>query len=175
MSFNQFTVEQSAIFPEVVSFTPSAFIDFRGAVYTSYLKDVFTPYLNGQTEFKHDKFIFNKKNVLRGFHGDTKSWKLVSAAYGEIYQVVLDNRPQSKTYQQWEAFHLSGENRKMVLVPPHFGNCFCILSEEAVYHYKLAYNGDYVDAKDQFTIKWNDPALKVDWPISNPILQKRDQ
>lgn len=175
MSFNQFTVKQSAVFPEVVSFTPSAFCDFRGAIYTSYLKDVFTPYLNGEAAFKHDKFIFNKKHVLRGFHGDTKTWKLVSAAYGEIYQVVLDNRPESKTYRQWEAFNLSGANRKMLLVPPRFGNGFCITSEEAVYHYKLAYNGDYVDAKDQFTIKWNDPTLNVHWPINNPILQKRDQ
>ncbi len=175
MSFDQFTVRQSTVFKEVVCFTPSAFTDFRGSVYTTYLEDFFAPYLNGQTQFKHDKFIFNKKHVLRGFHGDTKSWKLVSSAYGEIYQVVLDNRPESKTYKQWEAFHLSGENRKMVLVPPRFGNAFCILSEEAVYHYKLAYNGEYIDAKDQFTVKWNDPSLNVHWPISDPILQKRDQ
>jgi len=175
MSFDQFTIERSTVFPEVVSFTPSAFTDFRGAVYTTFLKDVFTPYLDDGTQFKHDKFIFNKKDVLRGFHGDTKSWKLVSSVYGEIYQVVLDNRPESKTYKQWDAFHLSGENRKMVLLPPRFGNAFCILSDEAVYHYKLAYDGAYIDAKDQFTVKWNDPSLNVKWPISEPILQKRDQ
>jgi len=55
------------------------------------------------------------------------------------------------------------------------GNAYYVSSEIAVYHYKLAYEGDYIDAKKQFTIRWNDPKIKIDWPTQNPILQDRDK
>ena len=55
------------------------------------------------------------------------------------------------------------------------GNAYYVSSEIAVYHYKLAYKGDYIDAKKQFTIRWNDPKIKIDWPTQNPILQDRDK
>ena len=63
----------------------------------------------------------------------------------------------------------------MVLVPPCFVYGFCVLSEHSVLSYKWSYDGDYPDVEDQFTIKWNDPTLNIDWPIDNPILQERDR
>jgi dTDP-4-dehydrorhamnose 3,5-epimerase len=56
-----------------------------------------------------------------------------------------------------------------------FGNGFLVLSDHSVFHYKWAYEGEYADVGQQFTLKWNDERLGIDWPIDNPILQKRDK
>ena len=55
------------------------------------------------------------------------------------------------------------------------GNGFRVLSETAVYHYKLSYSGEYIDSNKQYTIKWNDPSLKINWMIDDPILSERDK
>ena len=62
-----------------------------------------------------------------------------------------------------------------MLLPPGFGNSFLVTSEAAMYHYKLAYIGDYVDAADQFSVRWDDPRLGIDWPVKNPTLSDRDK
>ena len=117
----------------------------------------------------------SKQNVLRGLHGDNKSWKLVTCVYGEIFQVVVDARPESKTYLEWNSWNLSENNRKQILIPPNFANGYLCLSDKCVYHYKYSYKGEYPDVKDQFTIKWNDQRLGIKWPIENPILYGRDK
>ncbi len=61
------------------------------------------------------------------------------------------------------------------MLPPGFGNGFCVMSDQAIFHYKWAYPGKYPDVEDQFTLKWNDPNLNIEWPIDNPILQGRDK
>ena len=63
----------------------------------------------------------------------------------------------------------------MVLIPPGFGNAFLVLSNRSVFFYKWSYEGEYPDVKDQFTIKWNDPRVNINWPIEKPILQLRDK
>lgn len=55
------------------------------------------------------------------------------------------------------------------------GNGYCVLSNEAIYHYKLAYAGSYFDSNKQFTFKWNDERMKIKWKINNPILSNRDE
>ena len=75
----------------------------------------------------------------------------------------------------WDWIILSKHNKKMVLVPPNFVNGFCVMSDDMVLFYKWGYDGDYIDADEQFTVKWNDPKVGIDWPISNPILSKRDR
>jgi len=64
---------------------------------------------------------------------------------------------------------------KLILIPPGFGNAFLVLSEYSIYNYKLAYRGDYNDYDKQFTYKWNDERIGIDWPLNNPILSKRDK
>jgi dTDP-4-dehydrorhamnose 3,5-epimerase len=128
-----------------------------------------------ELEFKHDKFALTFNRVLRGIHGDNKSWKLVTAVYGEIVQVVVDNRLESPTYQKWESFKINGSQPKLILLPPGVGNAFYVSSNEALYHYKLAYSGEYFDAEDQFTLKWNDPEIGIEWPDERPILSNRDK
>ena len=159
------------IFPEVKIFQPDVYTDFRGDLWTIWNKDKFEP----QLDFNHDKVSTSRKHVLRGIHGDNKSWKLITCLYGEMYFVVVDNRPESPNYLKWDSLILDNKTRKSVLVPPQFGNAFLVLSEDSLFHYKWAYPGGYPDVEDQFTLKWNDSRLNIDWPISNPMLQKRDK
>ena len=70
---------------------------------------------------------------------------------------------------------LTGENKLSVLVPPKFGNGHLVLSDKAVFYYKWAYEGEYPDVEDQFSLRWNDPKLGINWEIENPILSERDK
>ena len=174
MSYKDFEVKKSAIFEDVVVIKPSIFEDLRGNIFTSYNKDFYNEALPKVLDFKHDKFAESKQNVLRGLHGDTKTWKLVSCAFGEIVEVVVDMRKNSPTYLKWEAFDLKASEYRQVLIPPGFVNGYYVKTEKAVFHYKLAYDGDYIDADEQITVAWDDDRIKIEWPCSDPILQDRD-
>lgn len=178
MSFDiasDLTLIKSSKIVDLFAFKISVSNDNRGSIYTTYLKNKFESYLPQDLEFLHDKFSLSKKNILRGLHGDVKTWKLVTCVYGEVQQVVVDCRPDSNTYLQYESFTINAENQIVVLVPPNFANGYSVLSNEAVYHYKLAYIGDYFDVNDQFVLKWNDERVKIDWIVKNPILNERDK
>jgi dTDP-4-dehydrorhamnose 3,5-epimerase len=153
----------------------SKFEDHRGSLFTTYLRDQF--FENDiPLELLHDKYAMNfQKGVLRGFHGDFKSWKLVTALTGKIFQAVYDNRPNSSTYGNSYTTEIDSENGKLVLIPPGCANGFQTLKENTLYHYKLAYPGEYSDAEDQFTLPWNSNEININWPISKPILSKRDE
>jgi dTDP-4-dehydrorhamnose 3,5-epimerase len=153
----------------VVDREQDAFTDYRGDLYTIWKDDDF------DLNFNHDKVSTSRKHVLRGIHGDNKSWKLVTCLYGEIYFVIVDNRESSDTFLQWESMMLTDRNRRQVLIPPGVGNGFLVMSHRSVFHYKWSYEGEYADVNQQFTIKWNDPIVGVDWPIDNPILSRRDK
>ena len=155
-------------FKDVKIYEPDVFTDYRGDLWTIWKKDEF------HLDFNHDKVSTSRENVLRGIHGDYKSTKLVSCLHGQLYFVAVDNRPDSPTYKQWDHMILDDRKRKMVLLPPGFGNGFLVLSDYSVFHYKWSYEGDYPDVDDQFTIKWNSKDIGINWPIQNPILQKRD-
>ena len=146
--------------------TPDVHTDYRGDLWTLWKND---------SQYNHDKVSTSRKNVIRGIHGDFKSTKLVTCLYGELYFVVVDNRKNSSTYMQWDHIILDDRSRKQVLLPPGIGNGFCVLSHKSVFHYKWSYPGNYPDVKDQFTIKWNDPILNINWSINSPILSNRDK
>lgn len=154
----------------VVEITPPAMHeDFRGTNTEIFNKKIYG--LNFPIEWKIDSVSVSSKHVLRGVHGDSKTWKLISCLYGTIYLLVVDNRHKSPTFRQWLSFTLSDKNRKQVLVPPGFGNGHLVMSDQAVFHYKWS---EYYDREAQFTIKWNDPSFEFWWPINKPILSERD-
>ena len=124
---------------------------------------------------KISKFTRSRKNVLRGLHGDNETWKHITCVYGAFYQVVVDYREDSPTFLEWDSFVLDDKNMKSVLVPPGFINGHLCLSDECIFHYTQSYPNDYIDWQDQISVKWNDPMLKIDWPIDNPILYGRDK
>ena len=156
------------IFSEVKIHQPDSFEDFRGELYTLFKQE------DSDLIFNHDKVSVSRKNVLRGLHGDSKSWKLITCLAGEVMLVVVDNRNNSPNYLKWDSIILTEKNRKSVLVPPMFANGHLVLSDEATFFYKWSYPGQYPDVEDQFTLKWNSPELNIHWPITNPILSKRD-
>jgi dTDP-4-dehydrorhamnose 3,5-epimerase len=174
MSYRDFYVSTSKLLHEVKIIKPSVFWDERGNIYSSFNKDFYRNVLPENLDFKHDKFAQSKSNVLRGLHGDFKTWKLVSCVWGRIFEVVVDMRPDSHTFKKWDAFSLSAENYSQVLIPPGFVNGYYVESDHAIFHYKLAYNGEYVDAGEQMTYLWNDPELGIKWPCLYPLLQSRD-
>ena len=160
------------ILPEVKTFKHNVFKDKRGSLWTIWKNKNF---FNIKLKFNHDKVSASKKNVLRGIHGDNKSWKLITCLYGKIFFVVVDNRKQSKNYLKFMSTTLKDTDYKSILIPPNFGNGHLVMSDYAVFYYKWSYPGVYPDADKQFTIKWNDERLNIKWPIKNPILQKRDK
>ena len=170
----EFDIQQSTEISGVYILTPSISKDSRGNIWTSFLKDEVEKLLPSGLYFKHDKFSTSKHNVLRGIHGDTKSWKLVTCVHGEIQQVVVDCRKDSPTYKHWQDFIINQDNQQLILIPPNMGNAYYVKSSEAVYHYKLAYDGDYIDADEQFSVSWNDDSIGIKWLSNNPILSNRD-
>lgn len=150
---------------------PTKFEDFRGEYVEIYNRDLY--HEAGITqEFLQDDISISSRNVLRGIHGDQKTWKLVSCLQGKFYLVVVNWDETSPQYRQWEAFTLSDRNRQQVLIPPKFGNGHVVLTEQAMFHYKQTTS---YDRASQFTIMWDDPSLGIWWPIKAPILSRRDE
>ena len=88
-----------------------------------------------------------------------------------IYAIANDSVSE---YIKMKGFTLDDKNCKSVLVPPNFLNGHLCLSNECVFHYTQTYPNEYVDWQDQISVKWNDPMLKINWPINNPIVSKKD-
>jgi len=153
---------------DVKILAPDCYNDFRGFYWTVHKNQ------ENEHHYNHDKVTVSKKDVLRGIHGDFETTKMITCVYGEIYCVVVDKRQDSGSYNRWCWSILSHTNRKSVVLPPGVGLGYMILSDEAAVLYKLAYDGDYQDTAEQFTFKWNDPAIGIEWPHTMPILQKRD-
>ena len=150
---------------------PTIFEDFRGHYVETYNERLYREAGIDQ-HFIQDDISVSRRHVLRGIHGDDKTWKLISCLQGSFYMVVINNDPQSSQYRKWTSFTLSDTNRLQVLVPPKFGNGHVVMSEQAIFHYKQT--TDY-DRSGQFTLIWNDPALNIWWPVQDPIVSVRDQ
>ena len=86
MTYKDFKLERSKIISDILIISPSITWDNRGNIFSSYNSDFYNEFTEKKLDFKHDKFAFSKHNVLRGLHGDNKTWKLVSCAFGEIFQ-----------------------------------------------------------------------------------------
>ena len=150
---------------------PTVFEDFRGTYVEIFNERIYAE-AGVTVKFIQDDISVSSRNVLRGIHGDSETWKLISCLYGKFYLMVVNWDQKSPQFGQWESFVLSDQNRLQVLVPPIFGNGHLVLSEFAIFHYKQS---SYYNRPGQFTILWNDPDLNLWWPVKNPILSKRDE
>jgi len=149
---------------------PTVFEDFRGSYIELYNEDLYRK-AGIDVTFVQEDISVSSRHVLRGIHGDAGTWKLVSCLHGKFYLVVVNWDERSPQYRQWESFVLSDQNRLQVLIPPRFGNGHLVLSDTAIFHYKQS---TYYNRPGQFTVLWNDPALGIWWPVSDPILSRRD-
>ncbi len=160
--------------PGLLLLEPRVFGDDRGFFLESYNQRVFAEI--GISElFVQDNHSYSEKNVVRGLHYQIRQpqGKLVRAITGEILDVVLDLRRSSATFGKWEAFTLSGENKRILWIPRGFAHGFRVVSEAAHIVYKTT---DFYAPDYERTVAWNDPALKIGWQLDGePIVSAKDQ
>jgi dTDP-4-dehydrorhamnose 3,5-epimerase len=149
---------------------PTMSEDFRGTYVELYNEELYKQ-AGVAVDFIQNDISTSRQHVLRGIHGDGKTWKLISCLVGTFYLMVVNNDPQHPQYRRWQGFTLSDRNRLQVLVPPKFGNGHVVMTDFAVFHYKQSSN---YDRSSQFTLLWNDPALALWWPVREPIVSRRD-
>ena len=113
---------------KIKEYKSSIFKDHRGLYWTSWEKKFF------KLNFNHDKFSSSKKNTLRGLHGDTKTWKLVSCVQGKVFFVVVNNDSKSKNFLKHKTMILKQGENKQILIPPMYLNGFLCLSNSCVFH-----------------------------------------
>ena len=118
---------------------------------------------------------FNKyRGTLRGMHYQVAPHaeaKLVRCTRGAIYDVILDLRPKSPTFKKWVAVELSADNRRMVYIPEGFAHGSQSLQDDTEVFYQMS---EFYYPECARGVRWNDPTLKIDWPIMHPILSERD-
>lgn len=149
---------------------PQVFSDERGYFFETYRMDRYV----GIESFVQDNLSFSHQNTIRGLHFQSSPGqaKLISCLDGEIWDVAVDLRPESPTYMEWEAVVLNHKNCCQFYIPVGFAHGFCVLSKGALVHYKVS---SPYDPKTEKTIRWNDPDLRVAWPVNEPILSSRDR
>ncbi|MGY3727795.1 MULTISPECIES: dTDP-4-dehydrorhamnose 3,5-epimerase [Cobetia] len=161
--------------PDVVLLTPQKFGDERGFFMETFRQSEFVEHCGDYT-FVQDNHSKSRQGILRGLHYQLKQpqGKLVRVTQGEVYDVAVDMRKSSPTFGQWVGAHLSEDNQQMLWVPPGFAHGFYVISETAEFQYKCT---DYYAPGDEYSLKWNDPSVGVEWPLVNgeaPLLSTKD-
>ncbi len=126
-----------------------------------------------KAKFVQDNHSKSVKGTLRGLHLQLKhpQGKLVRVTEGEIYDVAVDVRRGSPTFKKWVGVTLSSQDFKMLYIPPGFAHGFSVISEVAQVEYKCT---ALYDPTDEASLMWNDPAIGVKWPVTAPLLSKKD-
>ena len=158
---------------DCVIIEPKVFGDERGFFLETFQAARYAEVAGISLYFVQDNHSRSSKGVLRGLHFQkTKpQGKLVRVVRGEVYDVAVDIRAGSATYGQWEAVILSEENKKQFWVPPGFAHGFVVMSDTADFEYKCT---DYYDPSDEGSLLWNDPDLRIPWPVASPTLSEKD-
>jgi dTDP-4-dehydrorhamnose 3,5-epimerase len=152
---------------------PTVFGDERGFFLETFHAARYAESAGINLPFIQDNHSRSSKGVLRGLHFQkTKpQGKLVRVVRGEVYDVAVDIRANSKTFGKWEAVTLSEQNKLQFWVPPGFAHGFVVLSDIADFEYKCT---DFYDSTDEGSILWSDPDLGIQWPVQNPIVSAKD-
>ena len=152
---------------------PTVYQDDRGWFYEFYKEDVFKK--NGiDYTFLQENQSFSRKGVVRGLHmqlAPHAQAKLVSVIKGRVVDVVADLRPGSKTFGQVYYCELDDQRHNMLMVPEGFAHGFAAL-EDSIFHYKCS---NLYHKESETGVVFNDPQLKVQWPVRDPILSEKDR
>ena len=162
-------------FKDAFLIKPKVFADQRGFFLESYSQRSFEE--NGiDAHFVQDNHSLSAaKGVLRGIHFQKDPYaqaKLVRVVKGSVFDVLVDLRKDSPTFGAWEGFTLSAENFLMLFIPRGFGHGFCTLEDNTEFLYKT---GNFYAPESDAGVIWNDPDLKIDWPVEKPILSEKDE
>ena len=164
--------------PEVLVLEPKVFGDARGFFLESWNARTFGEATGLDVTFVQDNHSRSARGVLRGIHYQMvkPQGKLVRVVSGAVFDVAVDLRRSSANFGQWEGVELSADNQKQLWIPPGFGHAFFVLSETADFLYKTT---EYWIGEHDLSLRWNDPAVGVAWPlgganIAAPILAIKD-
>ena len=116
----------------------------------------------------------NKRGTLRGMHYQAPPFeeaKLVRCTRGVIYDVIIDVRNDSPTFQQWFSVELSAENRRALYIPEGFAHGFQTLVDDSEVFY---YMSEFFHPECARGVQWDDPAFGIVWPIVSPIISEKD-
>lgn len=158
--------------PGVMLIEPTVFGDERGYFFEGYNQKAFAD-AGIDAKFVQSNVSRSRRGVLRGLHYQwpNPQGKLVSVLEGEVYDIAVDIRPESPTYQRHVAVFLSAENHRMLWIPEGYAHGFCVVSDVATFAYQCTALYDRVaDA----SIRWNDADLAIDWPVTAPDLSAKD-
>ncbi|MDF1869037.1 MAG: dTDP-4-dehydrorhamnose 3,5-epimerase [Phycisphaerales bacterium] len=156
--------------PGVFVLEPKVFGDERGFFFESFNANVFEQLTGRSTDFVQDNHSRSSRGVLRGLHfqlAPRAQAKLVRVVHGEIFDVAVDVRPESKTFGQWVSQSLSAENKKQMWIPEGFAHGFLTMSETAEVLYKT--NGLYAPEFERCVL-WNDTSIGIDWPTTEGLV-----
>jgi dTDP-4-dehydrorhamnose 3,5-epimerase len=158
--------------PGALVIEPQVFGDARGFFYESYNKAKWVE-AGIDVNFVQSNVSRSARGVLRGLHYQwpNPQGKLVSVLEGEVYDVAVDIRRGSPTFGQSVGVMLTADNHRHFWVPEGFAHGFCVLSEFATFTYQCT---ALYDPKADAGIRWNDAALGIDWPLSEPLLSDKD-
>jgi dTDP-4-dehydrorhamnose 3,5-epimerase len=159
----------------VLILEPRVFGDERGFFMESFNARVFRELTGVTADFVQDNHSRSTQGVLRGLHYQLKQpqGKLVRVVSGEVFDVAVDIRRSSATFGRAVGVTLSGENKRLLWIPPGFAHGFVVLSSAADFLYKTT---DYYAPAFERTIRWDDPQIAVPWPLIQitPRLSAKD-
>jgi dTDP-4-dehydrorhamnose 3,5-epimerase len=156
--------------PDVLIIEPRVFGDERGFFLESFNQKVFNQVVGREIVFVQDSHSRSARNVVRGLHWQVPPMaqgKLVRVAHGEVFDVAVDLRKDSKTYGQWVGEILTADNKKQLWIPPGFAHGFLTLSESADFLYKTT---EYYSPEHERCLRWNDPTIGISWPLTGDAL-----
>jgi dTDP-4-dehydrorhamnose 3,5-epimerase len=161
--------------PDVVVLEPDVFRDARGFFLEAWHEEKFRD-VGLAVRFVQDNHSHSVRHTLRGLHYQLvrPQGKLVRVTSGTVFDVAVDLRRDAPTFGRWVGVTLSEENHRMVWIPPGFAHGFLVLSQYADLLYKCS--EPYLAEHDR-AIRWNDPALGIEWPLAaetEPLLSPRD-
>ncbi|MBD1423823.1 dTDP-4-dehydrorhamnose 3,5-epimerase [Sphingobacterium chuzhouense] len=151
--------------------------DKRGYFFESFNERTFQELTGTKTRFVQDNQSFSTKGVLRGLHaqgGQHAQAKLVRVLQGRVLDIMVDARPDSATFGQYEAIELSDENNLQVFIPRGFLHGFVVLSDTATFFYKC---DNFYHKDSEWGVRYNDPTLAIDWqlPEEELIISDKDK
>jgi dTDP-4-dehydrorhamnose 3,5-epimerase len=168
----QIRIESRAL-EDVAVLVPEIFQDSRGFFLESFRADQFEA-LGLPTQFVQDNHSRSVRGVIRGLHfqWDPPMGKLMRVTVGSAFLVAVDIRKGSPTFGKWVGVEASSDNRRCVWAPAGFARGFCALSDVTEIQYKCTgiYNG-----KAEAAIRWNDPAIGINWPNVEAIVSDKDK
>ena len=167
---------ESLIIPDVKVITPKIFEDERGFFYESFNQKHFEDRIGRKISFVQDNHSFSKKNVIRGLHFQNKPFsqgKLVRVVSGEVLDIAVDLRKESKYYKKWISYNLSEKSHNQLWVPEGFAHGFIVLSDFATVLYKAT---NYYSKEHEGGIHPFDEQINIKWPVDKKlcILSSKD-